>query len=124
MENRKYEMLKDNGTDKLSSIFPGFAYSTYVVIKADVMPINKFKFIIKTIRTDDAKNTKEPSRVLLFNFMTPYLLPTNAARVSDMLIISNEHIAISLLKNSIIMVDDKKTYEAPVIFSLSSFLVT
>ena len=117
-------MLNDNGTDKLSSIFPSFACSTYVLIKADVIPINKFKFIIKTIRTDDRKNTKEPSRVLLFNFIRPYLLPTNAAKVSDILIISNEHIAISLLKKSMIIVDDKKTYEAPVIFLLSSFLVT
>ena len=70
------------------------------------------------------KNIKEPSSVLSLNFITPYLFPISAARVSDILIINNEHIAIPSLNKNIMMLDDKKTYEAPVIFFSSSSLVT
>ena len=79
--------------------------------------------IDRIIIREERKNTTDPSSDLLKIFTFPYFLPKRAARVSDILIINNEAIAISLLNNIITIEDDRSTKLAPVNLFDSSNLV-
>ena len=55
-----------------------------VVISVDMTP----KYILtllekRIIIDDDMKKARDPSRVLLFIFIVPYILPNKAAKLSD-----------------------------------------
>tara|TARA_B100000959_G_C14445109_1_gene404393 strand:+ start:261 stop:494 length:234 start_codon:yes stop_codon:yes gene_type:complete len=71
LEKKRYERIKENGTDKLSSTFIGEECSMYVATIAEIIAADKYKSIIKMITIDENKNAREPSRVLFLNFITP-----------------------------------------------------
>ena len=119
-----YISAKDRGTVRLSSISSIFEDSTIVVIKIDNIPgMIYISGIDKIIIREERKNATDPSSDLLNIFTFPYFFPIRAARVSDILIINNEAIAISLLNNIITIEDDRSTKLAPVNLFDSSNLV-
>ena len=77
----------------------------------------------RIIIDDEMKKARDPSRVLLFIFIVPKILPNKAAKLSDIVIINNEINAILMGKKKIIIDEDKNTYDAPVIFFDSLLLV-
>ena len=107
----------------MSSILKKLEDSTKVEIIIANMPGNNCILNNNNNKIDDKKNAVVPSRVFSKIFTFPYFWPIIAAIESEMLIISNERIAISLGKIYIITDDEKKTYEAPVSLFDSKSLV-
>jgi len=79
----------------------------------DSIAINAKRKIISLkkdmIIKEEIKKEIAPSKVLFLILITPNFRPTIAARLSEILIISRDIIANSLLKSKIIIVEDIKT---------------
>ena len=76
--------------------------TTTAIIAGNISIVEKDR----TIRIDEMKNAIDPSRVLSLNLIAPYFWPIKAAKESEILIISNDVIAISL-GNIIIIIDEE-----------------
>ncbi len=113
------------GINRLSSIYLLLIKSSDIVVIMDIInevanPNSNKKSIIK----QDEKKENVPSRVFwLTVVIDPYLIPTIAASVSEILMTTNEGIIALLLKKIVTIVAPIKTLVAPVNTTFSLFLV-